>query len=47
VLWDRSEALTGLMAESSDWRILYSDAHWVVGCRRGADLGGTGSLASC
>jgi len=47
VLWDRNEALTGLMAESSDWRILYSDAHWVVGCRRGADLGGTGSLASC
>ena len=47
VLWERSEALTGLMAESSDWRILYSDPSWVVGCRRGAELGGTGDLATC
>jgi hypothetical protein len=47
VLWERSQALTGIMAESSDWRIIYSDPSWVVGCRRGADLGGTGSLSTC
>ncbi|MGZ4707219.1 MAG: hypothetical protein ACXWBN_00595 [Acidimicrobiales bacterium] len=47
VLWERSEPLTNLMAESSDWRIIYSDPSWVVGCRRGTDLGGTGSLATC
>jgi hypothetical protein len=47
VLWGRGEPLTGLMAESSDWRILYQDANWSVACRRGADLGGTGALSTC
>jgi hypothetical protein len=47
VLWDRNAALSELMVESTDWRILYSDPGWVVGCRRGTDLGGTGSLATC
>lgn len=47
VLWERTSALSQLMAESSDWRIVYSDPGWVVGCRRGTDLGGTGSLATC
>jgi len=47
VLWERTSALSQLMVESSDWRILYSDPGWVVGCRRGTELGGTGSLAIC
>ncbi len=47
VLWERAAPLTGLMAESSDWRIIYSDPLWVVGCRRGVELGGSGSLATC
>jgi hypothetical protein len=47
VLWERTQALTGVMAESSDWRIIYSDPSWVVSCRRGAELGGSGSLATC
>jgi hypothetical protein len=47
VLWERTSALSQLMAESADWRIVYSDPGWVVGCRRGADLGGTGSLSTC
>jgi hypothetical protein len=47
VLWGRSQPLTGLMEESSDWRILYQDPSWSVACRRGADLGGAGDLATC
>ena len=43
VLWGRSAALTGLLAESHDWRILYQDASWSVACRRGTPLGDTGS----
>lgn len=43
VLWGRQQPLTGLMAESSDWRILYQDASWSVACRRGSQLGDTGT----
>ena len=47
VVWPRRAPLTGLMAESSDWRTLYSDATFVVTCHRGAALGGSGGLATC
>jgi hypothetical protein len=38
VLWERKQALTSLMAESDDWRILYQDGSWSVACRRGTTL---------
>jgi len=47
VLWGKDAPLTGLMAESGDWRTLYEDQSWTVMCRRGAELGGTGSLSTC
>jgi len=47
VVWGRAKPLTALMAESPDWRILYQDADWSIGCRRGAELGGTGNLSRC
>ena len=43
VLWGKSQALTGLVTESHDWRILYQDASWSVACRRGAPLGDSGT----
>jgi hypothetical protein len=47
VLWPNALPLSGLMAESPDWRTLYQDATWTVTCRRGTALGGTGDLAVC
>ena len=47
VLWPNVLPLSGLLAESPDWRPLYQDSTWTITCRRGAPLGGTGDLATC
>jgi hypothetical protein len=47
ILWPNALALSGLLAESPDWRTLYQDATWTITCRRGAPLGGTGDLVTC
>ena len=47
VLWPNNLPLTGFMAQSPDWRTLYTDSTWTLTCRRGTPLGGTGELATC
>ncbi len=34
VVWERSDPLGSLLAAASSWRVLFSDASWVVACRR-------------
>lgn len=41
VVWDRSAAAAQRLVVDPDWRVLYTDEHTVLACRRGADLGGT------
>ena len=39
VVWERSGPLATLVALSPQWRITFSDLHWMVACRRGTSCG--------
>lgn len=39
VVWDRSRPLGALLAADPHWRIVFSDADWIVGCRRSSSCG--------
>ncbi len=39
VLWERGGPLAEILTESDQWRILYEDGKWMIGCRRGAQVG--------
>jgi hypothetical protein len=40
VIWDRAGAVAQRLIADADWRVLYSDEHAIVACRRGARLDG-------
>lgn len=49
VVWDRGSPFATVLVESPDWRIVYSDQHAIVACRRaeGAAEADAPALAGC